>query len=290
MRTPFLQLLTGAYSLLLKVAPGTLTSDRTLNIDADWQAGYLPQIDPNDPNVLTWVPAGNLGGGSVSNVSVDTDLNSVLTVTNSTTTPELGLLDQSANTVFASPGGVSGKPTFRTLLASDLPVGQLANTVAAGDDTRFHTQNTDLGTDSPTFKVDLGGADELALLATAAGLQISNPALTGVVGLLAKNLQVNGDFNHSIYLDTVDSKVKLGVLDAGYTIARVRRIGFTSADVLGGGLVNITHALGGYVLATVYDNGGLQVYVTCLHVNDNVLQLQLGDVTVTGTWTVVIYG
>jgi hypothetical protein len=81
-----------------------------------------------------------------------------------------------------------------------LPVGASANRVAAGDDVRFHTQNTDLGTNSLTFKVGLGTATELILKSTLTGLEVRNAADTDYADIRFRNVitgnQVNiGDNN-----------------------------------------------------------------------------------------------
>jgi hypothetical protein len=89
-----------------------------------------------------------------------------------------------------------------------LPVGTGANSVAAGNDARFHTQNTDLGTNSSTFKVGLGTAAELTLKSTPTGLEIRNAADTDYADIRFKNVvtgnQVNvGDNNILLNADVL---------------------------------------------------------------------------------------
>ena len=159
---------------------------------------FLPATAPTDgqvlrsvagsPNQLEWVDfASNpTGGGTVTSVGLslpsEFDIsNSPVTVSGNLTanwTPQL------QNKVLASPISSSGLPTFRALDADDipslsatkittgtlsisrLPVGTNSNQIAAGNDGRFHSQNTDIGTDSPTFQ----------LAALSAGVKLKNNA------------------------------------------------------------------------------------------------------------------
>jgi hypothetical protein len=72
-----------------------------------------------------WVPGGGGGGGSGTVTSVGLSLPSIFTVTGTpvTTSGTLtgSLATQSANTVFVAPDATSGAPTFRSLLANDIP-------------------------------------------------------------------------------------------------------------------------------------------------------------------------
>lgn len=69
-----------------------------------------------------------------------------------------------------------------------LPVGTSANSVAAGDDVRFHTQNTDLGTTSPTFKIGTGTPSEALIKVTATGFEFRNAADTAYADFRAANV------------------------------------------------------------------------------------------------------
>lgn len=73
----------------------------------------------------TWQNATGVGGGSGTVTSVGLSLPSIFTVSGSpvTTSGTLTgtLASQSANTVFAAPDGASGTPTFRSLVAADIP-------------------------------------------------------------------------------------------------------------------------------------------------------------------------
>lgn len=96
---------------------GTITTAGTISIQQSTTAqdGYLSSTD--------WNTFNNKGIGSVTSVGLD--LPSIFTVTVSpiTTSGDLTatLASQTANTVFAAPNGSAGTPTFRTLVAADIP-------------------------------------------------------------------------------------------------------------------------------------------------------------------------
>ena len=101
-------------------ATGTLTSDYVLTLPAD--DGTNGQILTTDGNgVLSWVAAG--GAGTVTNVGLT--LPSIFSVaggpitTNGTFTATLA--SQTQNTFWAAPNGSSGAPTFRAMVAADVP-------------------------------------------------------------------------------------------------------------------------------------------------------------------------
>ena len=101
-------------------ATGTLTSDYVLTLPAD--DGTNGQILTTDGNgVLSWVAAG--GAGTVTNVGLT--LPNIFSVaggpvtTNGTFTATVA--SQAQNTFWAAPDGSSGAPTFRSMVASDVP-------------------------------------------------------------------------------------------------------------------------------------------------------------------------
>jgi hypothetical protein len=69
-------------------------------------------------NAITGVLDATGGGGTVTSVG---DLSPLFTTTNPTTTPTFAQISQAQNLVFASPNGSSGNPTFRALVANDIP-------------------------------------------------------------------------------------------------------------------------------------------------------------------------
>ncbi|MBL7853516.1 MAG: hypothetical protein JNL17_03930 [Cyclobacteriaceae bacterium] len=87
-----------------------------------WPAAQAAGVLTNNGSgTLTWSPAG--GTGTVTSVGLS--LPSLFSVTGSpvTTTGTLTatLASQAANSVFAAPSGAAGAPTFRTLVAADIP-------------------------------------------------------------------------------------------------------------------------------------------------------------------------
>jgi hypothetical protein len=149
----------------------------------------------NSSGVLSYQAVG--GGGSVTSFSAG-DLAPLFTTTEATvtTTPALSfnLTNQSANRIFAGPTtGVDAAPTFRALVYADLSglVGTAANTIAAGNDTRLHTQNTDTGTTATSFQIDTGNGGP-RIKNESGVLAARNSADTAYVDLVIRNLTVQG--------------------------------------------------------------------------------------------------
>lgn len=63
------------------------------------------------------------GGGGSGTVTSVSGLSPLFTVANATTTPTFSRVSQNQNLVYASPDGSSGVPTFRALVAADIPAG-----------------------------------------------------------------------------------------------------------------------------------------------------------------------
>lgn len=116
---------------------GNKTFSGTVSLGSSATA-TTPSTSDNSTTVATtaFVKALGLGSGSVTSVGLS--LPNIFTVTNSpvTTTGTLTatLASQTANYVFAAPDGASGTPTFRALLAADIP------TLTAAKISNFDTQ------------------------------------------------------------------------------------------------------------------------------------------------------
>jgi hypothetical protein len=122
----------------LKLTTGSiLYADSSLAI---WNASKLlgrtlSPLVPASGQVLkydgtTWAPAADDNTGSLSSVGLTVP--AIFTVTNSPLTANgniaLGLQTQTANTIFAGPGtGAAAPPTFRTLVAGDIPALPFSN-------------------------------------------------------------------------------------------------------------------------------------------------------------------
>lgn len=203
---------------------------------------------------------------------------------------------QSANTVLAGPtSGGSALPTFRALVYADLAslVGTASNTLAAGNDGRFHTQGTDAGTTSTTFHVDSDGSGPI--LKNASGvLEVRNSGDTGYANIVVGNVTVKGsttviesetlaigdsvivlnqDYtgssptenggieiergtltNASLLWDESADRWQAGLSGSELPLTRVYRTSFTNAS-LTAGVLTVTHNLGQQVVnCQVYDN------------------------------------
>lgn len=157
---------------------------------------------PAEERALTVDASGNIStaalgsGGSVTSVAIAVP--SFLNVSGSPITTSgtltLSLASQTAGTVFASPAGTNGAPTFRAIAYSDLSalVGTGSNTLAAGNDGRFHTQNTDTGTTNATFLLDSDAANPVRLKNNAGVLELRNTGDTAFVSFECLNLTVHG--------------------------------------------------------------------------------------------------
>lgn len=138
--------------------------------------GYLAFTSTGD---LITVAAGS---GTVTSVALS--LPAIFTVSGSpvTTSGTLSatLASQTANTIFAAPNGTAGAPTFRTLVAADIP--------------SLDTAKITTG----TFGVDRGGTGA----ATLTGVLVGNgtSAITGVTGTASQLLRRNaGDTAYEFF-------------------------------------------------------------------------------------------
>jgi hypothetical protein len=230
MRGPKLRLLFGVFAAAISFK--ALTANRNLEINGDWAAGSLPQID-TDGVTLKWISPGALGGGTVSSVSLGANATSIFSIANGTTTPTITLANQSSALVFAGPAtGGAAAPTFRALAATDipaldaaaigsgtfaigrLPVGSTAGTVAAGDDSRFHAQGTDAGTTSQTFQLQ-SGAGGARIKNNAGAIEIRNATDTNYADLVVQNLVVQGTTT-TINTETVTIADNIIVLNSDF--------------------------------------------------------------------------
>jgi len=147
------------------------------------------QTDDNFKRLKTAIDALEVavaGAGLGTVTSVGLTLPNIFTVTNSpvTTTGSLTatLASQSANRIFASPNGSSGQPTFRSLLAADLPTipinkGGLNLTTVATNNQVLASNGT--GYEGRTISVSGG----LTLTNSAGSIALGlDPALINITG------------------------------------------------------------------------------------------------------------
>lgn len=301
----------------------------------------LPSTLPGSEQALTIDANGNLStaalgsGGSVSSVALAAP--AIFSVDGSPITTSgtltLALVNQNANTFFMGPsGGGAAAPTFRAIAYADVSslVGQSANTLAAGNDARFHTQGTDTGTTNGTFALDSDGTAVL-LKANAGSLEIRNAGDTGFANLEVGDLTVRGttttvnsetvtiadniltlnsdvtgtptqnagieiergdSTNASLIWDESGDRWAAGLAGSEVAIARVYQTTFTNAS-LTAGVLTVTHNLGNqYPGVWIIDNGARVVLPDeVTFTNGNSLTVDLTSFgTLTGTWRVTVVG
>lgn len=123
---------------------GNKTFSGTISLGSSATA-TTPAGSSNDTTVATtaFVKALGLGSGSVTSVGLS--LPAIFTVTNSPVitsgTLTATLVSQSANQVFVAPNGSSGAPTFRSLVAADIPT--LTSVKISDFDTQVRTNRLD---------------------------------------------------------------------------------------------------------------------------------------------------
>lgn len=198
----------------IKSAIGTL---------ANWYI-TLPANPPDGTKMLSIDSSGNLdymdvsAVGSVKSIglSAPSDLLSVL---NSPVTVSgvivVNKVSQLQNLFYASPNGSSGDPSFRSLVYADLTsiIGTTANTLAAGNDSRLHNQNTDTGTSSPTFQIGSSGP---LLKNNLGALEIRNNADNDYANLRVKDLTVFGS-GFRVEAEVVDISDNIITLNSNVT-------------------------------------------------------------------------
>lgn len=198
-----------------------IASSPASNISFTW-----PVTLPVSTQNLTVDAAGNFGyassGGGGSVTSVGLSAPSLFAVSGSPVTVSgtlaLAFASQSANTFLAAPNGSAGLPTMRGLVIADISslIGTGAGTIAAGNDSRFHTQGTDLGTTQTSFQINSGASG--ARLKDATGvIQIRNAADSANADLAAANLTLSGNLTVQGTTTTIDSNT-LAVGDSIITL------------------------------------------------------------------------
>jgi len=159
----------------LQITGGTINGPLTLLSslkDSNSSAGTNHQALMSTGAAVKWLTV--VGGGSVTSVAW-AGSGVLFSATPSAPVTAAGnlsptLLQQSANTVFLSPDGVSGIPSFRSLLLSDIPLGignsKLQNSTIGlvGDGTLFSNS---------TVSIALGSSGSLVLLSERANMVFS---------------------------------------------------------------------------------------------------------------------
>jgi hypothetical protein len=354
MRAAIIRLLAGVYAISIK-ASSALSGDRDMVLPPDLPAtGQSMRIASVAGNTLTWeyyTPASGSGSGTVTSVALTAPTNEFNiggSPVTSAGTLALSWKNQTANLVFAAPvSGGAGAPTFRALVAADipdhdaskittgtlaiarLPVGTVSGTVAAGNDSRFHNQNTDTGTTAQSFQLQSGSAGG-RIKNNAGVIEVRNAGDTAYADLVVANLTVQGtqtivnseqveiadnilllnsNYTGSSPTENGGIEVKRGTLtnasfiwnessdrwQAGLTgseldLMRVKEIPFTSGD-LTSGVASLTHNLGRKpIMWKVWSNTDTDVTPGAIAASSNQITLDFGAITISGTWTLIVAG
>lgn len=344
MRSPFIWLAAAA-GFVFRVGTTNLVANKNLDINVGAIAGdRIPQIS-TDGTTLTFVDPGALGGGTVTSVSVGANASAILGIANASTTPTITFDAQAINTVFAGPGsGGAAAPTFRALVANDipsipatkitsgtlayarLPVGTVANTVAAGDDARLHTQNTDTGTTATSFQLDSGNTGPRVKNESGA-VAIRNAADNSYADLVLRNLVVQGTTttvnsetvtiadntivlnsnasgtptenagievergtatNSTLLWNEATDRFVAGLVGATETLALKKKFTFTNTNLVAGKLT-LAHGLGeANPGVTIWMADGYAIGADVRSVDANNIEIDFGGSVATGTHTVTL--
>ena len=216
-----------------------------------------PAGSSNDTTVATTAFVKGLGLGSGSVTSVGLSLPAVFTVSNSPVTTSgtltATLASQSANQVFVAPNGSSGAPTFRSLVAADIP------TLTAAKISDFDTQ------------VRTSRLDQMAQ--PTADVPFNSRKITG----LADPTQ-NQDAATKAYVDTVSQGIHT------HTSARLA----TAAALPTSTYSNGTGGINATITGTA--NGALSVDSVAVAVDDRILVKNQANAFENGMYVVTATG
>lgn len=344
MRTPFLWLVNAA-GFVFRLGTTNLLADKNLDINVGQiSANRIPQIS-GDGNSITFVDPGALGGGTVSSVNLSANATAILGVTSPTTTPTISFDAQNSNLVFAGPGsGGALAPTFRTLVEADipnisaikitsgtlayarLPVGTTANTVAAGNDSRFHTANTDTGTTQASFQIQSGSSGP-RIKNESGAVALRNSADNDYADLIVKNLSVQGTsttvnseivtiadniiqinsnvtgfptenggieiergtaINATLLWSEGQDRFVAGLVGAENTLALKKKFTFTDTNLTAGKLT-IAHGLSeAHPSVSIWLASGYMLNADIRSVDANTIEIDFGGSVASGTHTVTV--
>jgi|GEM_PF-2352411 len=194
-------------------AGGNLYADSSLSV---WNAGKIQGIRVIAPTPTTgqvlkydgtnWVPAADNNTGLTS---VGLTLPSLFSVTGSPLTANgtiaATLASQTANTIFAAPNGSNGAPTFRTLVAGDipsLPFSQITGTVPVS---QGGTGLTTVGTSGQVLTSNGTSLTWATPGASATGLTSVGLSMPSIFTVTNSPLTANGTLTTSFNTQTANT-------------------------------------------------------------------------------------
>lgn len=155
----------------------------------------LPNAYPGSSQALIVSPAGVVtygasGGGGIAGVTLNAPSAVFDIAGNGTDTLTLTFDSQTQNKIFASPNGSSGTPVFRAIAWGDVSglVGTSGASFAVGNDSRFHSQNTDVSTTANAFLLDSTGTGLRLKVLGDGSLELRNAADTATANLVVNGL------------------------------------------------------------------------------------------------------
>jgi hypothetical protein len=317
------------YNFFLRKADKSIEFYVKDSITADWEFP-LPGDAPTDGQALVynaaqskfvWQSLSAGGGGTVTSVGLS--LPNIFTVSNSpvtgTGTLTADLNSQTAKSFFAAPNGGNGAPSFRAIVASDLPniptsqiTGVLANSQCPA------------GTNNLFFQLDADAAGgRLAWNLSPAEFQLRNSDGSAFADLRVKNLFVEGTTT-TVNSENVEIADNILVLNSNVTgtptensglevergtatnsrllwnettdkwsagestllsVSRTSEGNFTNANVAGN-LITIDHNLNNpRPSISIEDNNGVEIQFSATRVDNNSCTINVNRCTpLTGTW------
>jgi hypothetical protein len=215
------------------------------------------------------------GTGTVSGLSLSGTVTSTgnLTLGGTLTVAASNFSSQTANTFLAAPNGSSGTPTFRTIVAADVPTLN-QNTTGTASNITAYTINQNVGTGNlPTF-AGVKGSTYFDAQASS-GFRIRNSNDTANTGALTRRGLWEGNSN---YDPALWAETGYGLYFYSNGSANIRAYFDTSGHLLPG--ANNTYNLGSASL------GWANIFTNDLHLS-NMNKPEGNDIDGTnGTWTI----
>lgn len=165
------------------------------------------QINGEEINITLEVTPASASGGSGTVTSV-AGFSPLFTISNPTTTPTPVAINQNANLVYAGPAtGAAAAPTFRALVAADMPSGFFTGHVIENSGTPL-TQRANLN-----FTNGLTSSDNTPDTDVRLGGTTTNLSLSGTVTAIGLEVIPSGNFQ--VYTSGGSPVISLGISNTG---------------------------------------------------------------------------